>query len=128
MSFARKYIYYYMLQPRQPLRPVDLIQPLQSRVGPDADAALPQLMSTSLRSDNDAVEDITHRPKHVWTKLMTSEELVAERQERRRQRGWQVDFEDYQTPFQQNIANRLNRIKIEEAAAAEYKKKTAKRK
>jgi hypothetical protein len=85
-------------------------------------------MSTSLRSDNDTVEDITHLPEHVWTKLMTSEELVAERQERRRQRGWQVDFENYQTPFQQNITNRLNRIKLEEDAAAEYKKKTAKRK
>jgi hypothetical protein len=59
---------------------------------------------------------------------MTSEELVAERVERRRLYGWQIDFDDYQTPFQQNIINRLSKINAEEFAAAEYKNKTAKRK
>jgi hypothetical protein len=83
---------------------------------------------TSLRTDINDVEDITYTPQQVWTKQMTSDDLVRARQDRRRQYGWMVDFDDFKMPFQQNIANKLEQMAADELVELQIRKKTAKRK
>lgn len=113
------------MQPPKPLRPVELLPPL---LGVKHSDTVARLIAASMQSDNDTLDDITYLPEHVWTKMPTSADLVAERQERRKQRGWTVDFEDYQSPFQKNISNKLIKFAAEEEEAAAYKLKTGKRK
>jgi hypothetical protein len=115
----------YRLQPLPPPRPIDLLPPLECPRRPDATA---RLLNMPIRTDNDTVENITFEPTHVWTKLMSSENLMAERRERRSLYGWGIDFEDYQAPFQKNIEKKLVIVVAEEATAAAYKLKTGKRK
>ena len=79
-------------------------------------------------SDNDDVGDIVYYPTQVWTPQMTTDQLVEARAERRRLYGWMVDFDEFQMPFNRNVANRLQQQAAVEQFEMEMKRKTAKRK
>ncbi|XP_076442386.1 ankyrin repeat and EF-hand domain-containing protein 1-like isoform X2 [Babylonia areolata] len=52
-------------------------------------------------------EDITYTPLRAWTKQPTTQELIQDKETKRERFGWEVDFADFQMPFQKNVANKL---------------------
>ena len=55
-------------------------------------------------------EKIVYRPVHVWTELDSSEQILQKKTLYRERYGWEIDFEDYQSPFAKNITTRINKM------------------
>jgi hypothetical protein len=55
-------------------------------------------------------EDITFMPTNVWTCQPNTQALLHDRVVRRERYTWEVDFDDFQMPFNKNVT-----IKVEQA-------------
>ena len=63
--------------------------------------------ASALAGGTDEREDITYTPLKAWTKQPTTQELIHEKEVKRERFGWEVDFPDFQMPFQKNIATKM---------------------
>lgn len=63
--------------------------------------------ASALAGGTDEREDITYTPLKAWTKQPTTQELIHEKEVKRERFGWEVDFPDFQMPFQKNIADKM---------------------
>ena len=63
--------------------------------------------ASALAGGLDEQEDITYTPLKAWTKQATSGELIQERVTNRDRYGWEVDFDDFQMPFNTNVTKRV---------------------
>ena len=59
-------------------------------------------------------EDIRFVPRKAWTKQPNTPELLAELEDRRHRFGWEVDFEDFEMPFQKNISAKVKELNIQD--------------
>jgi len=62
--------------------------------------------ASALASGADEEEDITYVPLKAWTKQPTSKELLGDRKTRRDRFGWEVDFPEFEMPFQKNVSKK----------------------
>lgn len=65
--------------------------------------------ASALAGGLDENEDITYIPLKAWVHQPCSVELIREKQIKRERFGWEVDFPDFQMPFQKNV---LEKAKI----------------
>lgn len=63
--------------------------------------------ASALAGGMDEREDITYTPRKAWTKQPTTKDLIHEKEVRRDRFGWEVDFTDFQMPFQKNVSKKL---------------------
>ncbi|KAK7490166.1 hypothetical protein BaRGS_00018511 [Batillaria attramentaria] len=63
--------------------------------------------ASALAGGMDEREDITYTPRKAWTKQPTTKDLIREKEIKRERFGWEVDFADFQMPFQKNVTKRL---------------------
>lgn len=70
--------------------------------------------ASALAQGLDEQEDITYVPLKAWVKQPTTEDLLQEKQKRRDQFTWEVDFDDFQMPFNKNISNRCKAMENED--------------
>ncbi|KAK7103920.1 ankyrin repeat and EF-hand domain-containing protein 1-like isoform X2 [Littorina saxatilis] len=70
--------------------------------------------ASALAGGLDECEDITYTPLNAWTKQPTTGELINEKEVKRERFGWEVDFPDFQMPFQKNIATKMADIDKDE--------------
>lgn len=63
--------------------------------------------ASALAAGLEEQEDITYCPRKPWLSMPTTESLLHDRQVRRDRFGWEVDFDDFEMPFQKNISNRV---------------------
>ncbi|XP_036811164.1 ankyrin repeat and EF-hand domain-containing protein 1 [Oncorhynchus mykiss] len=54
--------------------------------------------------------DISFVPKTVWGKQLTSSQLIERKEERRDRLSYEVDFEDFMMPFNQNIRQKAQEL------------------
>ncbi|CAL1527779.1 unnamed protein product [Lymnaea stagnalis] len=59
-------------------------------------------------------EDIRYFPKKVWTTQKTTAELLRDKEIKRERFGWEVDFPEYEMPFQKNISEKLKEMEEED--------------
>ncbi len=59
-------------------------------------------------------EDITYVPLKIWTDQPTTDDLLCDRELQRERFTWEVDFPDFQMPFQKNITNKVEEMGGEE--------------
>ncbi|ESO07019.1 hypothetical protein HELRODRAFT_171057 [Helobdella robusta] len=75
---------------------------------------------TSSKPINDSIDEkLVYRSLNVWTRQKTTEEIISEKNERRRRLGWRVDFEGFRLPFLQNIQEKVEAIEKEENSKIE---------
>ncbi|KAK3583308.1 hypothetical protein CHS0354_038919 [Potamilus streckersoni] len=70
--------------------------------------------ASALAGGIDEQEDITYTPKKAWTKQPTTNELICQKEVMRERFGWEVDFPDFEMPFNKNVSK-----KVEEMGGAE---------
>jgi hypothetical protein len=58
----------------------------------------------------DEQEDITYTPLIPWTKQPNSKELIEQRVVNRDRYGWEVDFADFEMPFNKNISKKCEEM------------------
>ncbi|XP_076463503.1 ankyrin repeat and EF-hand domain-containing protein 1-like isoform X2 [Babylonia areolata] len=66
--------------------------------------------ASALAGGLDEREDITYTPLRAWTQQPTSKDLIHDKEVRRERFGWEVDFPDFQMPFQKNVAEKLTEM------------------
>ncbi|KAK0047251.1 ankyrin repeat and EF-hand domain-containing protein 1 [Biomphalaria pfeifferi] len=71
--------------------------------------------ASALAGGLEVIEDISYIPKKIWTPQKTTKELLRDKEIKRERFGWEVDFPDYESPFQKNISTKLQEIAAEEA-------------
>lgn len=80
---------------------------------PDEDAVpLPRKGSilraaSALAGGLDEQEDITYTPKKMWTEQLTTKTLLVDKEVKRERFGWEVDFPDFEMPFQKNVTKKV---------------------
>lgn len=62
--------------------------------------------ASALAQGIDEQEDVTYVPRKAWVKQPTTGDLLQEKQDRRDQFTWEVDFNDFEMPFKKNISTR----------------------
>ncbi|CAG2211743.1 Ankyrin repeat and EF-hand domain-containing protein 1 [Mytilus edulis] len=70
--------------------------------------------ASALAQGLDEQEDITYIPLRAWVPQPTTEDLLGEKQKKRDQFTWEVDFDDFQMPFNKNISNRCKAMENED--------------
>ena len=70
--------------------------------------------ASALAGGLDEQEDITYTPKKAWTAQPTTQELLQEKEVKRERFGWEVDFPDFQMPFQQNVSKKVELFEAED--------------
>ena len=63
--------------------------------------------ASALASGMDEREDITYVPLRAWTKQSNTEELIHDKVVKRERFGWEVDFPDFQMPFNKNVSTKM---------------------
>ena len=71
--------------------------------------------ASALAGGLDEQEDITYTPKKMWTEQPTTKKLLCEKEVKRERFGWEVDFPDFEMPFQKNVSNKVEIFEKEEA-------------
>lgn len=66
--------------------------------------------ASALAGGMDEQEDITYTPLVPWTKQPSSKELIEQRQINRERYGWEVDFDDFEMPFNKNVTKRCEEM------------------
>eukprot|EP00112_Aurelia_sp_Birch-Aquarium-sp1_P002352 Seg1259.4 transcript_id=Seg1259.4/GoldUCD/mRNA.D3Y31 product="Ankyrin repeat and EF-hand domain-containing protein 1" protein_id=Seg1259.4/GoldUCD/D3Y31 len=61
-------------------------------------------------------ESITFTPRRVWVAQQTTTDLLIAKEVRRQRYGYEVDFADYQPPFQKYVTERVAELEAEEEA------------
>ncbi|XP_035380154.1 ankyrin repeat and EF-hand domain-containing protein 1a [Electrophorus electricus] len=56
--------------------------------------------------------DISFTPRTVWWKHLTSSQLMEQKQRRRKQLGYEVDFDDLRMPFNKNIRKKIAELSL----------------
>lgn len=91
------------------------------RLADESTAPLPRKGSilnaaSALAGGLEQQENIVFTLKKSWTEQPTSKQLIHEREIRRERFGWEVDFPDFQMPFEQNISEKIKLFEAEEDA------------
>jgi len=68
--------------------------------------------ATAIANGASLDKDISYTPKRAWLPEPTTKELLGERQDNRERYGYEVDFVDYQPPFQSHITEMVSKIDI----------------
>ena len=63
--------------------------------------------ASALAGGLDEQEDITYTPKKMWTDQATTKELLCDKVVKRDRFGWEVDFPDFEMPFQKNVSKKV---------------------
>lgn len=66
--------------------------------------------ASALAGGVDEQEDITYTPLKAWTKQSTTKELIQEKEVRRNRFGWEVDFPDFEMPFNKNVTKKVEEM------------------
>ncbi|XP_005093099.1 ankyrin repeat and EF-hand domain-containing protein 1 [Aplysia californica] len=70
--------------------------------------------ASALAGGLDEQEDITYTPKKMWTEQSTTKELLQDKEVKRERFGWEVDFPDFEMPFQKNVTKKVELFEKEE--------------
>lgn len=89
--------------------------PVLGRASSPSDEPLRQRKGSILRAASALAkktdkEDINYVPLKSWTKQPTTHELITEKVVRRNRYGFEVDFPDFQMPFNKNVAIRCDAL------------------
>lgn len=66
--------------------------------------------ASALAGGVDEQENIKYTPRKAWTKQPTTGELIEEKVIRRDRFGWEVDFEDFEMPFNKNVLKKIEEM------------------
>ena len=66
--------------------------------------------ASALAGGVDEQEDITYTPLKAWTKQSTTKELITDKEVKRERFGWEVDFEDFEMPFNKNVTKKVEEM------------------
>lgn len=70
--------------------------------------------ASALAQGIDEQEDITYCPRRAWVTQPTTQDLLDEKQKRRDQFTWEVDFDDFEMPFKKNISTKCKAMENED--------------
>ena len=66
--------------------------------------------ASALAGGLDEQEDITYTPLKAWTKQSTTQELIKDKEVKRDRFGWEVDFPDFEMPFNKNVSKKVEEM------------------
>ncbi|XP_074648459.1 ankyrin repeat and EF-hand domain-containing protein 1-like isoform X2 [Tubulanus polymorphus] len=89
-----------------------LLAPISKRSDSQDDLGRPRKGSilraaSALAGGLEDKEDITYYPRRAWTQQPTTEELIQKKQIRRERFTFEVDFPDFQMPFNNNVLKKV---------------------
>ena len=66
--------------------------------------------ASALAGGVDEQENVEYTPLKAWTKQSTTKELIDDKVVKRDRFGWEVDFTDFEMPFNKNITKKVDEM------------------